>query len=197
MEPLTRDEALALLARAGFGRIVFSHHALPAIRPVNHILDGGSIVVRTHEGAALNALVRGAGDQGVVVAYEADEIDPGTRTGWSVIATGYATAVTDPAELDRYRVLLRPVGRRPPRPRHPVAPGRSHRLPARRPARRRSGDKTRGLTPHSIPRFPSPAAGPKDPGPCRRHAPSWSPEAAHSPSPAPACPPGRGRGGKR
>lgn len=108
MQPLARDEALALLARAGFGRIVFSHHALPAIRPVNHILDGGSIVVRTHEGAALNALVRGAGDQGVVVAYEADEIDPVTRTGWSVIATGYATAVTDPAELDRYRVLLRP-----------------------------------------------------------------------------------------
>lgn len=108
MQPLTRDEALALLAGAGFGRIVFSHHALPAIRPVNHILDGGSIVVRTHEGAALNALVRGAGDEGVVVAYEADEIDPVTRTGWSVIATGYATAVTDPAELDRYRVLLRP-----------------------------------------------------------------------------------------
>lgn len=108
MQPLTRDEALALLARAGFGRIVFSHHALPAIRPVNHILDGGSIVVRTHEGAALNALVRGAGVDGVVVAYEADEIDPVTRTGWSVIATGYATAVTDPAELDRYRVLLRP-----------------------------------------------------------------------------------------
>ena len=43
-----------------------------------------------------------------MVAYEADEIDPATRTGWSVVVTGTATRVADPAELARYQRLLTP-----------------------------------------------------------------------------------------
>ncbi|MFF1368473.1 pyridoxamine 5'-phosphate oxidase family protein [Streptomyces virginiae] len=42
----------------------------------------------------------------MVVAYEADDIDPGEHLGRSVVATGYATAVTDPDEIDRYVRLL-------------------------------------------------------------------------------------------
>ncbi|MEZ0067308.1 hypothetical protein ABIA32_003321 [Streptacidiphilus sp. MAP12-20] len=45
---------------------------------------------------------------GVVVAYEADEIDPSSRTGWSVVVSGYATLVPDPQELADYAILLRP-----------------------------------------------------------------------------------------
>ncbi|HEY8983128.1 MAG TPA: pyridoxamine 5'-phosphate oxidase family protein, partial [Streptomyces sp.] len=45
---------------------------------------------------------------GVVVAYEADDIDPWTHLGWSVVVTGYAHLVTDPRELARYDRLLRP-----------------------------------------------------------------------------------------
>ncbi|WP_228984965.1 pyridoxamine 5'-phosphate oxidase family protein, partial [Streptomyces sp. DH12] len=40
---------------------------------------------------------------GVVVAFEADEFDAATRSGWSVVVTGRATVVTDPAEHDRLR----------------------------------------------------------------------------------------------
>ncbi len=47
-------------------------------------------------------------DLGVVVAYEADVIDPETHLAWSVVVTGYARPVTDPEELSRYRALLRP-----------------------------------------------------------------------------------------
>ena len=50
----------------------------------------------------------GTGEQGVVVAYEADAIDPDTHLGWSVVVTGYAHLVTDADELARYRALLRP-----------------------------------------------------------------------------------------
>ncbi|MET8776807.1 pyridoxamine 5'-phosphate oxidase family protein, partial [Nocardia sp. NPDC004654] len=43
---LTREEALTLLAQAPFGRVVYTHDALPAIRPVNHLLDNNLLIVR-------------------------------------------------------------------------------------------------------------------------------------------------------
>ncbi|MFJ9870173.1 pyridoxamine 5'-phosphate oxidase family protein [Streptomyces sp. NPDC101165] len=105
---LDRDEALRLLGSVSFGRIVFTWHALPTVRPVNHVLDDGCIVIRTHETAALTSRAQEADGTGVVVAYEADTIDPDTHVGWSVVVTGYAHLVTDPDELARYRGLLVP-----------------------------------------------------------------------------------------
>ncbi|MEU9385960.1 pyridoxamine 5'-phosphate oxidase family protein [Streptomyces sp. NPDC048279] len=105
---LDTDEALRLLGSVSLGRIVFTRHALPTVRPVNHVLDGGEIVVRTHEGADLSACIRRADGLGVVVAYEADSIDPATHLGWSVVVTGYARLVTDPVELARYRAMVSP-----------------------------------------------------------------------------------------
>lgn len=102
---LTREQALALLGSVSLGRIVFTRDALPAIRPVNHALIDGKLVIRTHEGAALTAA---AGKHGVVVAYEADAIDPDTHLGWSVVVTGFARLVTDPQTLARYETLLTP-----------------------------------------------------------------------------------------
>lgn len=103
-----RAEALRLLGGVSLGRVVFTRHALPTVRPVNHVLIDGDIVIRTHEGAALTSHARQGAGSGVVVAYEADVIDPDTHLGWSVVVTGYAQLVTDPAELIRYRALLRP-----------------------------------------------------------------------------------------
>lgn len=90
------------------GRMVFTLYALPAIRPVNHIVDDGEMVILTHEGAALTAQAQQAGAEGVVVAYEADGIDHCTRLGWSVVATGYCHLVTDPQDVARYRSLIHP-----------------------------------------------------------------------------------------
>ncbi|MER6025820.1 pyridoxamine 5'-phosphate oxidase family protein [Streptomyces sp. NPDC001851] len=101
-------EALRLLGSVSLGRIVFTRQALPTVRPVNHVLDHGDIVIRTHEGAALTSHAEEALGTGVVVAYEADAIDPASHLGWSVVVTGYARLVTDPAELDRVRELLQP-----------------------------------------------------------------------------------------
>ncbi|WP_424888225.1 pyridoxamine 5'-phosphate oxidase family protein [Streptomyces sp. XH2] len=118
---LTRTESLRLLRSVSLGRVVFTRRALPAIRPVNHVVDGGHIVIRTHEGAALAGLAAtaqqpapgpaqppGAAVRRVVVAYEADSIDPVTHLGWSVVVTGYCMPVTDPGELARYATLLKP-----------------------------------------------------------------------------------------
>jgi len=61
---------------------VFTHRALPAIRPVNHITDNGRVIFRTHEGTAILGAA-GAG-RATVLAYQADNIDPVTRAGWNV-----------------------------------------------------------------------------------------------------------------
>ncbi|MFB6894701.1 pyridoxamine 5'-phosphate oxidase family protein [Kitasatospora sp. NPDC056327] len=106
--PLERAEALRLLGGAPFGRIVFTVRALPAIRPVNHLLADDTVVIRTHDGAALTMAALDGDDTGVVVAFEADAIDPVTRLGWSVVVTGFARPVTDPVRLARYRALLSP-----------------------------------------------------------------------------------------
>jgi hypothetical protein len=98
---LSRQESLRLLGSVPFGRIVFTMHALPAIRPVNHVLHNGDVIIRTHHGASLLSAV------GVVVAYEADAIDPAEHLGWSVIVTGIATSVGEP-DRTRYERLLRP-----------------------------------------------------------------------------------------
>ncbi|MFJ9549248.1 pyridoxamine 5'-phosphate oxidase family protein [Streptomyces erythrochromogenes] len=108
MRELDRAEALLLLATVSLGRIVFTRHALPAVRPVNHFVDGEDIIVRIHEGGALGSLAAPAEAPGVVVAYEADVIDPDTHLGWSVVVTGYARPVADADEADRYADVLRP-----------------------------------------------------------------------------------------
>lgn len=104
--PLTEVECLELLSSVEYGRIVFSLGALPAIRPVNHILDRGEIIIRTRLDSTLSSRVRAIKD--VVVAYEVDDIDPHRRLGWSVVATGLARRIEDPARVAEYEARLHP-----------------------------------------------------------------------------------------
>jgi hypothetical protein len=105
LEALPREESLRLLGTASLGRVVFTHFALPAIRPVNHIVEGDKIIIRTHLGATITSAVDGTG---TVVAYEADMIEPDDHLGWSVIVVGRANRLADPAEIARYQRALRP-----------------------------------------------------------------------------------------
>ena len=106
LESLPRAESLRLLSTVSLGRLVFTHLALPAIRPVNHAVAGDQVIIRAYLGTAISAAIRDR--SGTVVAYEADLIDPDTHLGWSVIIVGRATRLTDLAEAARYRELLRP-----------------------------------------------------------------------------------------
>ncbi|WP_039801396.1 pyridoxamine 5'-phosphate oxidase family protein [Nocardia araoensis] len=106
MVEIDREEALRLLAGVPYGRVVFTRDALPAIRPVNHFVDRGVVIVRTRVTSRLTGTVRA--DPSVVVAYEADDIDAVTHAGWSVVVTGLARTVTDPERVARYERLLRP-----------------------------------------------------------------------------------------
>lgn len=94
-------ESLRLLASVGVGRIVFSRYALPVIRPADHTVDDGAIIVYTGAGVAISPYQQ-------VVAYEADTIDHHTGLGWCVIITGNAEPVTASDDLERYRTLASP-----------------------------------------------------------------------------------------
>ena len=106
LETLTRDEALRLVASVSVGRLVFTHLALPAVRPVPHLVDGPRIVIRAELGSAITAAVGVEG--GTVVAYEADAIEPAQYLGWSVVVVGRASPLTDEAECARFRERLLP-----------------------------------------------------------------------------------------
>ncbi|MCX4706099.1 pyridoxamine 5'-phosphate oxidase family protein [Streptomyces sp. NBC_01373] len=94
---LDRQECLRLLAKVPLGRIVHTRQALPAVLPVNFCLDkDGAVLLRS---SAASELVRAV--DGTVVAFEADEVDAVTHSGWSVVVTGRAAVVTDPAEYER------------------------------------------------------------------------------------------------
>ncbi|MFC8348461.1 pyridoxamine 5'-phosphate oxidase family protein [Streptomyces sp. NPDC057280] len=94
---LPRQECLRLLAEVPVGRIVHTRQALPAVLPVNFTLDSdGAVLLRT---AAASELVRAI--DGTIVAFEADQVDAVTHSGWSVVVTGAASVVTDPAEHER------------------------------------------------------------------------------------------------
>lgn len=100
LEILDEDECRRLLERAEIGRIVFTHHALPAVQPVNFAVSGGDIVIRT---SPTSRLAKAAAD--TIVAFEIDEFDTAAETGWSVVAVGPARHVTDAADAAALEAL--------------------------------------------------------------------------------------------
>lgn len=104
LEVLSQAECLRLLARSPIGRVVVTDKALPAAFPVNFALLDEDVVFMTSDGTKLEMA-----DAEEVVALEADEIDPSTQAGWSVLIQGWASQITDPDEVARARALrLRP-----------------------------------------------------------------------------------------
>jgi nitroimidazol reductase NimA-like FMN-containing flavoprotein (pyridoxamine 5'-phosphate oxidase superfamily) len=102
MDDLSRGESLRLLATVSFGRVVYTHRSVPAVRPVNHLMDEETIIIRTSQWSELVSAV----SEGAVVAYEADSIDLDRHVGWSVVVRGPARAVSDADQAARYMERL-------------------------------------------------------------------------------------------
>lgn len=97
---LSREECLALLPTVPVGRVLFTQRALPAIVPVNFVVDSGSVVIRTSAGSSLAAALPGS-----VLAFEVDDFHSNHRNGWTVTVLGRSRAVDDPVEHARMRSL--------------------------------------------------------------------------------------------
>jgi nitroimidazol reductase NimA-like FMN-containing flavoprotein (pyridoxamine 5'-phosphate oxidase superfamily) len=98
---LNREQCMALLAGSSFGRVGVSVDALPAILPVTIALIDGDVVFRTVPGTKLAYAARNA-----VLAVEADEYDPATGAGWSVLVRGVARQLEDDREIALARTNL-------------------------------------------------------------------------------------------
>lgn len=94
LEILDRPTCLALLGSATLGRVAVTTGALPTVLPVNFLFHDDRILIRSSAGSKLDAALQNA-----VVAFEADDFDPVDHSGWSVVVTGVARAITDPDDL--------------------------------------------------------------------------------------------------
>jgi nitroimidazol reductase NimA-like FMN-containing flavoprotein (pyridoxamine 5'-phosphate oxidase superfamily) len=89
IETLTTDECLRLLASQQIGRLAVPDDKGVHIFPVNYLVDGVAIAIRTEA----NALIRSAPLHRVEL--EVDHIDPDDATGWAVVTDGTAQLITD------------------------------------------------------------------------------------------------------
>jgi hypothetical protein len=95
LEVLDWNECLVLLGQCSLGRLAVVIDAQPLIFPVNFALDADAVVFRNDPGTK----VYGARNR--PVAFECDGTDAMYHTGWSVLVTGEAAQVRDPADRDR------------------------------------------------------------------------------------------------
>ncbi|MGW4871786.1 pyridoxamine 5'-phosphate oxidase family protein [Streptomyces chartreusis] len=96
LRDLTPEECRALLSTHGVGRIaVTTPDGHPAIIPVNYEIVDDDIVFRTAPGSVAAAAV------GTDAAFEVDHMDDASSQGWSVLAVGPASAVTETAAVRR------------------------------------------------------------------------------------------------
>ena len=101
LEVLSDEECHRLLEHAVVGRVGVTVSAIPEILPVNYTLIDGDIVFRTGRGTKLHAATSDA-----PIAFEVDEADPVTLTGWSVLVVGLTEELTDPEEIARAFAIL-------------------------------------------------------------------------------------------
>ena len=85
---LPADECRRLLATRQLGRIGLAGGPFPLILPVNYVLDGEVVVIRTDSPKITAAAAH------TRVAFEVDDVDERTRSGWSVLVQALAEEVT-------------------------------------------------------------------------------------------------------
>lgn len=95
LQVLDFAECLDLLATVPVGRVAVSDRGIPLIVPVNHVVSGSSILFRTTPGSKLDAALMER-----PAAFEADDFDQATRTGWSVVVRGRIEILDDLREAD-------------------------------------------------------------------------------------------------
>jgi uncharacterized protein len=103
LEALSHRECVTLMSGAQIGRAVFTERALPAVVPVNFIVYDDAVVMCT----AADTRLAAAATRGVL-AFQVDDIDPVTRSGWSVVVVGVAELVDDVVEQANVHLLLQP-----------------------------------------------------------------------------------------
>ncbi|WP_459276408.1 pyridoxamine 5'-phosphate oxidase family protein [Arthrobacter sp. TMS1-12-1] len=92
-----------MLRNAPFGRLALCIQGVPAIFPVNFVVEHGTIVFRTSEGT------KSRFSEEAAVAFETDGFLDGGALVWSVIVSGHAATISQTSELlDTVHLPLHP-----------------------------------------------------------------------------------------
>jgi uncharacterized protein len=91
-QDLTVEDCLAVLASKQLGRVAFTYDAVrqegPVILPVNYVVDGDSVIVRTSPYGFIGRSLRRR-----ETAFAVDDIDERTGVGWTVLIRGSAVGL--------------------------------------------------------------------------------------------------------
>jgi nitroimidazol reductase NimA-like FMN-containing flavoprotein (pyridoxamine 5'-phosphate oxidase superfamily) len=85
---MSAGECLDLMGSTSVGRVGFADEDGPVVLPVNYVLDGETVLFRT---SPHNTVARYV--DSTLVAFEVDEFDDFTQSGWSVLVRGVASFV--------------------------------------------------------------------------------------------------------
>ena len=99
-EVLDEDECMRLLEREPIGRVALTAAALPVVLPVNFVAVDDTIVFASDPGLKLQAARAGQ-----IACLEVDGHDVVDHSGWSVLATGRLSEITDEVKLAAARRL--------------------------------------------------------------------------------------------
>ncbi len=103
LDEIPEDECVALLLGKDYGRIAVVNEGHPEIFPVNYVLNGRTVAFRTAQGTKLHWADLGH------VAFEAEEVDESSGTGWSVEVRGIGRDITDATDALSEHVRALPL----------------------------------------------------------------------------------------
>lgn len=90
------EECWNLLRRSSVGRLALSARALPVILPVQHHVEGRTIVMCIGSDPPFDPVVND-----VVAAFAVESIDAASATGWTVHVQGMIRSLDRPDRSDR------------------------------------------------------------------------------------------------
>lgn len=93
-EPLSQHDVIDLLRTHEVGRVGWTSVEGPVILPVAYAFARGALAFRTAPTGRLAELA-----DRTDAAFQVDEFDVGTATGWSVLVRAVSTRVTEPSEV--------------------------------------------------------------------------------------------------
>jgi nitroimidazol reductase NimA-like FMN-containing flavoprotein (pyridoxamine 5'-phosphate oxidase superfamily) len=105
LDRLTESECRALIAPGGVGRVVFSTDRGPQALPVHYSFVKDVLVFRTAPDTSLAGII------GTDVGFEVDRLDELFSEGWSVLVSGPASKITEPALIWQLADAVQPWAR--------------------------------------------------------------------------------------
>jgi transcriptional regulator with XRE-family HTH domain len=101
LELLSPQQCRAHLGSGGIGRFLYVDESRgPIAIPVNYKMDGDTVVFRT---GSQDGILDGVHQQHV--SFDVDHLDDALAEGWSVLLSGTAVVITEPADLAHVKTL--------------------------------------------------------------------------------------------